>query len=128
MALEELAAIGVVENDRNDEEDDPIGVVLWQLSGDDGAVITDVFKAHRASGGGWDETWVYTSPSPPIREEESSNSRGEPTLRPTPVQSTFTHCQACGQDNLHNAAQRQRGTCGPCHMNHGTNPTAEQTA
>ena len=58
MALEELAAIGVVENDRSDEEDDPIGVVNWRLSGDDGAIVGSVFKAHRASGAGWDEVWV----------------------------------------------------------------------
>jgi hypothetical protein len=70
MALEELAAIGVVENDRNDEEDDPVGVVNWRLSGEDGAVITDVFEAHRFSSWGWDETWLYTSTSPPEREKK----------------------------------------------------------
>jgi hypothetical protein len=83
MALEELAAIGVVENDRSDEEDDPVGVVNWCLSGDDGAVIVSVFEAHRASSWGWDETWVYTPTSPPIKEEESSSTKPEPTLRPT---------------------------------------------
>jgi hypothetical protein len=65
MALEELAAIGVVESDRSDEEDDSVGVVHWALKGDDGTVLRDVFEAHRASGQGWDETWVYTSRSPP---------------------------------------------------------------
>jgi hypothetical protein len=74
MALEELAAIGVVENDRSDEEDDPVGVVKWRLSGDDGAVIVSVFEAHRASGWGWDEMWVYTSTSPQEREEESTST------------------------------------------------------
>jgi hypothetical protein len=76
MALEELAAIGVVENDRGDEEDNPVGVVNWRLSGDDGEVITQVFEAHRASGGGWDETWVYTSTSPQIKEEGRQHQHG----------------------------------------------------
>jgi hypothetical protein len=139
MALEELAAIGVVENDRSDEEDDPTGVVNWCLSGDDGAVIVSVFEAHRASGWGWDETWVYTSTSPQEREEESTGTGGQPTFRPTSAESsdghshpprqdaTYSRCQICGTD-LFNAVQRERGTCGPCYMNHGADSTAESTA
>jgi hypothetical protein len=85
MALEELAAIGVVANDReNEETDDHAGVVNWALKGADGEVIADVYEAFRQTQGGWDETWVYTSPSPPIREEEQETTGGEPTLRPTP--------------------------------------------
>jgi hypothetical protein len=84
MALEELAVIGVVENDRSDEEDDPVGVVNWRLSGHDGAVVAAVFEAHRASGGGWDETWVCTSTSPQERGEAGSSTGDRPTVRPTP--------------------------------------------
>jgi hypothetical protein len=76
MALEELAAVGVVENDRSDEEDDPVGVVNWRLNGDDGAVIVAVFEALRASSWGWDETWVHTSTSPPKREKKRALVRG----------------------------------------------------
>jgi hypothetical protein len=85
MALEELAAIGVVENDReNEETDDHAGVVNWALRGPDGEVIADVFEAFHQTQGGWDETWLYTSPSPPVREEEQETTGGKPTLRPTP--------------------------------------------
>jgi hypothetical protein len=111
MGLEELAAIGVVENDRSDEEDDPVGVVQWQLSGDDGTVVSDVFEAHRADGWGWDETWVYTSPSPPIREEESTSAGGEPTLRPTPEMHDY--CSICGAGLWH-PDSRRRGICEKC--------------
>jgi hypothetical protein len=65
MALEDLAAIGVVANDRRDEDDDHEGTVNWSLVGEDGDIITGVFEAFRQSGGGWHETWVYTSTSPP---------------------------------------------------------------
>jgi len=66
MALEDLAAIRVVANNRQDEEtDDHEGAVDWALTGDDGVIITDVFEAFHQSGGGWHETWVYTSTSPP---------------------------------------------------------------
>jgi hypothetical protein len=85
MALEELAAIGVVENDReNEETDDHAGVVNWALRGPDGEVIADVFEAFHQTQGGWDETWLYTSPSPPVREEEQETTGGKPTLCPTP--------------------------------------------
>jgi hypothetical protein len=85
MALEDLAAIGVVANNRQDEEtDDHEGVVNWALIGDDGVIITDVFEACHQSGGGWHETWVYTSTSPPERGEEDDSTLGEPTLRATP--------------------------------------------
>jgi hypothetical protein len=85
MALEDLAAIGVVANNRQDEEtDDHEGVVNWALTGHDGVIITDVFEAFLQSGGGWHETWVYTSTSPPKREEEDDSTIGEPTLRATP--------------------------------------------
>ena len=82
MALEELAAIGVVENDRSDEEDDIVGAVHWLLSGDDGAVVAAVFEAHRDSGWGWDETWVYTSTSPQEREEDPTSTGGLPHFVP----------------------------------------------
>ena len=46
MALEELAAIDVVQNNReNEETDDHAGVVNWALKGADGEVIADVFEA-----------------------------------------------------------------------------------
>lgn len=84
MALEELAAIGVVEHDREDEEsDDHAGTVSWSLKGDDGVVIADVFVAFEASSWGWDEKWVYTSTSPPEREAETPSTGGLPTFRPT---------------------------------------------
>lgn len=82
--LEELACIGVVTNDRiNDEDEERAGITNWSLNGEDGALIADVFSANMR-GGGWDETWVYTSTSPPIRDEETPPSGGNPTLRPTP--------------------------------------------
>jgi hypothetical protein len=34
---------------------------------------------------------------------------------------TYSRCQICGTD-LFNAVQRQRGTCGPCHMNRAPTP------
>jgi hypothetical protein len=88
ITLEDLAAIGVVANDRQDEDtDDHEGVVNWSLLGEDGAIIAGVFKAFHQSRGGWDEMWVYTSTSPPIREEEGQrnvdSSGGIPTLRAT---------------------------------------------
>jgi hypothetical protein len=70
MALEDLAAIGVVANDRQDEDDEHEGTVNWSLVGDDGVIIAGVFDAFLQSGGGWHETWVYTSTSPPEREEK----------------------------------------------------------
>lgn len=85
MTLEELAAIGVVEHDRQDEEaDDHAGVVHWCLSGEDGTVIATVFQAFRASSWGWDEKWVYTSTSPQEREGETLPTGVLPTFRPTP--------------------------------------------
>jgi hypothetical protein len=103
MALEELAAIGVVENDRSNEEDDPVGVVQLRLSGNDGEVIVSVFEAHRDSGKGWDETWVYTSTSPPREEETDSSTGGRPTLRPTfddqPRHACGGHWKACDNSN-----------------------------
>jgi hypothetical protein len=72
MTLEDLAAIGVVENNRQDEDDDDDyhGAVEWRMAGDDGEIIAGVFNTFRATGGGWHETLVYTSTPPPIREEE----------------------------------------------------------
>lgn len=86
--LEELAAIGVVQDDREqDEADDPAGVVHWSLTGEDGALIAAVFGEHRATGG-WDETWVYKSSSLPLKgetdEHNGAQTRDEPTVRPTP--------------------------------------------
>jgi hypothetical protein len=75
-----------VENDRPDEDDEYDGAVKWRLIGEEGDIIAAVFNAFRSEGG-WDEMWVYTSTSPPIREEEEAEetqSRGnEPTFRPT---------------------------------------------
>lgn len=81
--LEELAAVGVVEHDRTeDEQDDPTGTVHWHLTGDEGEVISDVFAAVQAAGG-WHETWVHT-PQPPQRGERDTGV--VPTLRATPDQ------------------------------------------
>lgn len=56
--LEELAAVGVVEHDRADDDTDELtGAVHWQLAGPDGQLIADVFSAHNTAGG-WDEMWV----------------------------------------------------------------------
>jgi hypothetical protein len=64
FTLEELEAIGVVESDRADEDaEDASGVVTWALAGDDGALVADVFAAHRRCGG-WDKRWLL-SPVPP---------------------------------------------------------------
>ena len=125
MALEELAAIGVVENDRSDEEDDIVGAVHWPLSGDDGAVVAAVFEAHRDSGWGWDETWVYTSTSPQEREEDPTSTGGLPTLRPTSEGSDRCHiCEA----GLWAPASQQRGTCEKCYRATGSpaTPTKEE--
>jgi hypothetical protein len=73
MTLEDLAAIGVVENNRQDEDDDGedhYSSVEWRLAGYDGEIIAGVFEALDSSRRGWDETWVYISTPPPIREEE----------------------------------------------------------
>jgi hypothetical protein len=83
MTLEELAAVGIVEHDRPDEEyDDPTGAVHWRLLGDDGALVAHVVRDYRR--GGWDETWVSPTPPPQIRGEDEEGSLGLPTLRPTP--------------------------------------------
>lgn len=82
--LEELTAIGVVTNDRVDDEDDePAGTVTWSLAGEDGALIAQVIGDHERAGG-WDEMWVYTSTSLPREREEETTTGSEPTLRPTP--------------------------------------------
>lgn len=91
--LEELAAIGVVEHDRGDDEEDEItGAVHWTLAGDDGALIADVIGEHKRSGG-WDEKWVLTPTSPPERGEEEESTGTAPTLRPTPEGPS---CPSCG--------------------------------
>ena len=122
MALEDLAAIGVVENDRPDHDDDYDGVVNWTLAGEDGVIIAGVIKAFHQTQGGWHETWVHTSTSPPIREKENDTSLGEPTLRATPATPTNghtpppkspSHCERCGGELL-NQIQQQRRRCGPC--------------
>ena len=51
MTLEDLAAIGVLENDRPDH-DDYDGTVNWQLTGEAGDIISGVFDAFRKSEGG----------------------------------------------------------------------------
>jgi hypothetical protein len=55
FALEELATIGVVFNDREHEDsDDHQGIVRWALSGEDGELIAQVFNEFRERQG-WDE-------------------------------------------------------------------------
>jgi hypothetical protein len=94
--------------------------------GDDGDIIAGVFEAFRQSGGGWHETWVYTSTSPPIREEKDDNKLGEPTLRATPddpsdqwdftaaldIDDTPT-CWRCGKELIWTDEQRS-GVCSGC--------------
>ena len=47
LLAEEPAAVGVVEHDRQyDEDDDLAGPVSWSLAGDDGGLIADVFGEH----------------------------------------------------------------------------------
>lgn len=122
MSLEELASIGVVENDRSDDEpDEPVGTVTWCLTSEDGALIAAVFAAHGRCGG-WDETWVLTPTSPPEREGADPPSGGIPTLRPTPksapsdtttdAESPPTECHTCGQPLLLHLPGRT--TCGAC--------------
>jgi hypothetical protein len=132
MALEDLAAIGVVENDRPDHDgDDYDGAINWTLAGEDGVIIAGVFKAFHQTQRGWDETWVHTSTSPQIKgeeeAEEAKSSGGIPTLRPTPddppdqttappeTAEMHDFCTLCDTP-LATPAQRQRGTCGPCFM------------
>jgi hypothetical protein len=84
MQAEELQAIGVVhgarEGDWDDEnEESDKRRVTWQLVGDDGALIADVFAAQRCDPG-WDEVWVPI-PLPPRRRARTGR---HPTLRPTP--------------------------------------------
>jgi hypothetical protein len=105
MALEDLAAIGVVANDRQDEDDEHEGIVNWSLVGDDGVITAGVFDAFLQSGGGWHETWVYTSTSPPERGEEDDSTLGEPTLRVTPDP---------GLDEEEHEAVRQCWQCWQC--------------
>ena len=94
--LEELAAIGVVTNDRVDDEDEEItGAVTWFLDGDDGALIADVLNRHKRSGG-WHEKWVLTPTSPPERGEEEESTGTTPTLRATPDAPETQGCPSCG--------------------------------
>lgn len=65
--LEELAAIGVVAHDRDDDaDDDLVGVVHWSLAGADGALIAQVFFDHR-NDQGWHEKEFSPTPPPPIK-------------------------------------------------------------
>ncbi|WP_141844650.1 hypothetical protein [Humibacillus xanthopallidus] len=90
--LEDLAAIGIVTNDRVDDEDEePTGTVNWYLAGDDGSLVADVVRAH-VRFGGWDETWVYTSTSPQRERETPSDTKVIPTLRPTPDDGLCSSC------------------------------------
>jgi hypothetical protein len=63
MALEDLAAVGVVNRDDSlDDSDEPdFTTVKWWLSGDGGDIIARIVKGSSP----WDEMWVYTSTSPP---------------------------------------------------------------
>lgn len=91
--LEELAAVGVVEHDRTDDEDDePSGAVHWSLTGDDGALIAAVINAHER-GGGWHETWVSPTPPPRNRDEDEDEDK-EPSHT-----SCHPSCSTCGGPN-----------------------------
>lgn len=65
MALEELAAIGVVDEDRTeaDDREESSGAVWWSLT-PSGDLIGEVFRAHKGAEGGCYEMLVYTSHSP----------------------------------------------------------------
>jgi hypothetical protein len=79
MALEELAAIGVVENDSPDDDyDQPGRAVHWSLKGDNGALIADTFAALKVSGRGWDEMWLSTTPPPQDQGKEDETGEGVP--------------------------------------------------
>lgn len=87
MTLEELAAIGVVEHDReSDDQEELAGTVRWSLSGDDGKVIVELVEEWRRDVlRGWDEMWVHPTP-PPLNRSEDAYTREQPTFRPTPEQ------------------------------------------
>ena len=126
MALEELAAIGVVWNDHEaDDSDDHQGVVRWSLKGDDGALIAKVFGEF-AERQGWDEILVYTPTSPPQRGEESGIPGEQPYFRPTPggpsdqaQQQPFDYCQTCGQRLTMHPDSQRHGICERCHLAEG---------
>jgi hypothetical protein len=75
MALEELAAIAVVENDRDGEEDDPVGAVNWRLKGDDGkSWLPYSRRTVTAVGGGTKRG--YIRPLLPKKEKKQPIARG----------------------------------------------------
>ena len=82
MTLEELAAIGVVENDRVEDEDDQNGTTYWSMCGEDGALTAQIVGEHLAAGG-WYETWVHTPPTPQVEGGKDDVTRVHPTIRPT---------------------------------------------
>jgi hypothetical protein len=136
MTLEDLAAIGVVTNDRPDsDENDDRGAVKWWLTGDGGDIIMTVFKDFYDHGG-WDEMWVTHSSSPPDKGGQSTENRetsgrtsgGNPTFRPTPEPASDQaeqvsaqqngavlddSCMTCGVPLWHRPSQ-QRGVCEKC--------------
>ncbi|WP_374928602.1 bifunctional DNA primase/polymerase [Kytococcus sedentarius] len=68
FTLEDLQAIGVVTNDRVDDESEELtGTVRWTLAGEDGALVAEVIHDHTRQGTGWDELWDYSTPLPPER-------------------------------------------------------------
>ena len=75
MTLEDLAAIGVVENNRQDEDDDDHhGSVEWRLAGDDGEIIAGVFNTFQATGGGVARNvGLYLHSSPYKRRRRAGN-------------------------------------------------------
>jgi hypothetical protein len=69
MQAEEMEAIGVVLGEREgDDEEDDRRPVTWQLHGDDGDLVADVFAAHRRYGG-WHEV-LHTHTRPPLRNSK----------------------------------------------------------
>ena len=72
MAAEELEVVGVVRGAREGADDPRDEVdrraVTWELDGDDGDLVAEVFAAN-ARDVGWHEIYVPHLPHPPNREE-----------------------------------------------------------
>lgn len=94
FTLEDLAAVGVVSNDRTDDDNDETGPVHWFLEGEDGGLIAAVVNAHKRAGG-WDEMWELSTPPPQKGEGVEAPTGIQPTFRPTPTTGDPT-CSTCG--------------------------------
>ncbi len=64
MTLEDLAAIGVVENDRPDADDEYDGAINWELTGEAGGIISAVFAAFHSQSGVARNVGLYLHLSP----------------------------------------------------------------